>query len=153
MKFLALASKLNSLALVMASKSSSPRKCPVFCLRTVLCFDLLKMGLGHEQYCFVLEHAKELAKKKIEDLSLWKTLGLCEKFAKFLSEDFFFVGEHFRVVSLVLGLEHSCPWPREGLSSEGVSLALTSDFFASLASSLVSSTTPMTVPYHIVKFW
>ena len=40
-------------------------------------------------------------------------------------------------VSLVLGLEHPCPWPREGLS-----LALDSDFFVSLAlaSSLVSST-------------
>ena len=35
-------------------------------------------------------------------------------------------------VSLVLGLglEHSCPWPREGLSSEGLSLA--SDFFCVL---------------------
>ena len=33
-------------------------------------------------------------------------------------------------MSLVLGvgLEHSCPWPREGLSSEGLSLALASDF-------------------------
>ena len=30
-------------------------------------------------------------------------------------------------VSLVLGLEHSSPWPREGLSSERLSLA--SDFF------------------------
>ena len=29
-------------------------------------------------------------------------------------------------VSLFHGLEHSCPWPREGLSSEGLSLA--SDF-------------------------
>ena len=27
-----------------------------------------------------------------------------------------------------------CPWPREGLFSEGLSLALTSDFFVSLAS-------------------
>ena len=44
------------------------------------------------------------------------------------------------VVSLVLGLEHSCPWPREGLSSKKLSLA--SDFFVSLAlaSSLVFST-------------
>ena len=32
-------------------------------------------------------------------------------------------------VSLILGLEHSCPWPREGLSSKRLSLALTSDFF------------------------
>ena len=38
------------------------------------------------------------------------------------------------LVSLVLGLglEHSCPWPREGLSSEGLSLALASDFFCVL---------------------
>ena len=48
-------------------------------------------------------------------------------------------------VSLVLGFEHSCPWPREGLSSERLSLALASDFFVSLAlaSSLVSSTPPL----------
>ena len=40
-------------------------------------------------------------------------------------------------VSLVfgLGLEHSCLWPREGLSSERLSLAL--------VSSLVSSTPPL----------
>ena len=31
---------------------------------------------------------------------------------------------------LVLGLEHSCPWPRDGLSSERLSLA--SDFFCVL---------------------
>ena len=34
------------------------------------------------------------------------------------------------LVSLVLGLEHSCPWPRECLSSERLSLA--SDFFCVL---------------------
>ena len=35
---------------------------------------------------------------------------------------------------LGLGLEHSCPWPREVLSSEGLSLALAlaSDFFCVL---------------------
>ena len=43
---------------------------------------------------------------------------------------------------LVLGLEHSCPWPRKGLSSERLTLALAWDFFMSLASSLVSSTPP-----------
>ena len=52
-------------------------------------------------------------------------------------------------VSLVLGLglEHSCPWPREVLSSERLSLALASDFFVSLASasSLVSSTPPLII--------
>ena len=34
--------------------------------------------------------------------------------------------------SLALGLEHSCPWPRECLSSERLSLALASDFFCVL---------------------
>ena len=39
-----------------------------------------------------------------------------------------------RFVSLVLGLglEHSCPWPRECLSSERLSLAFASDFFCVL---------------------
>ena len=57
----------------------------------------------------------------------------------------FFFGDHFRVVSLVLDVEHSCPWPREGLSSVGLSLALTLDFFVSLAlaSIFVSSTPPL----------
>ena len=47
---------------------------------------------------------------------------------------FFYFGEHLRFVSLVLGLglEHSCPWPRECLSSERLSLALASDFFCVL---------------------
>ena len=47
---------------------------------------------------------------------------------------FFFFGEHLRFVSLVLGLglEHSCPWPRECLSSKRLSLALASDFFCVL---------------------
>ena len=40
-------------------------------------------------------------------------------------------------MSLVLCLEHSCPWPREGLSSERLSLAL--------ASSLVSLTPPLLI--------
>ena len=49
------------------------------------------------------------------------------------------------VLGLGLGLKHSCPWPREGLSSERLSLALASDFFVflALASSLVSSTPPL----------
>ena len=50
------------------------------------------------------------------------------------SPELFFFGEHLRFVSLVLGLglEHSCPWPRECLSSERLSLALASDFFCVL---------------------
>ena len=44
----------------------------------------------------------------------------------------FFFWKTLAAVSLVLGLEHSCPWPREGLSSERLSLALASDFFCVL---------------------
>ena len=51
-------------------------------------------------------------------------------------EDLFFFLRTLAAVSLVLGLglEHSCPWPREGLSSERLSLALAlaSDFFCVL---------------------
>ena len=36
---------------------------------------------------------------------------------------FFFFGEHLRLCPWALGLEYSCPWPREGLSSERLSLA------------------------------
>ena len=38
------------------------------------------------------------------------------------------------LVSLVLGLglEHPCPWPRECMSSERLSLALASNFFCVL---------------------
>ena len=40
---------------------------------------------------------------------------------------FFFLRTHAACV-LGLGLEHSCPWPRQSLSSEGLSLAFASDF-------------------------
>ena len=61
----------------------------------------------------------------------------------------FFFRRALALVFLVLGLslEHSCPWPRECLSSKRLSLALASDFFVYLAlvlaSSLVSSTPPL----------
>ena len=56
-----LALKVKSLAL--ASKPASPRKCPVLGSRTALFFDLLKIGQGHDQFCFVLKNARELEKK------------------------------------------------------------------------------------------
>ena len=45
----------------------------------------------------------------------------------------------------VLGLEHFCPWPREGLPSESRSLAW--DFFFCVVG-LMSSTPPLVLPYH-----
>ena len=88
----------------------------------------------------------ERLKNFLESVFSWRSL---EKFLwrpfffffwrspeKFLWRPFFFFGEHLRFVSLVLGLglEHSCPWPRECLSSERLSLALAlaSDFFCVL---------------------
>ena len=45
---------------------------------------------------------------------------------------FFFFWRALALVFLVLGLEHSCPWPQECLSSERLSLTLASDFFCVL---------------------
>ena len=86
-------------------------------------------------------------RKLYENLFFGKRLNFREKFAAVLRAKLFFFeeqlnffarrsffGKHLRVVSLVLGLglEHSCPWPREGQSSESRSLALASDFFCVL---------------------
>ena len=112
LKYLTLASKVKSLAL--ASKPASPRKFPVLGSRIAIFFDLVKMGQGHDKFCFVLKSAREPAKfflttfrAKTFFLFLLRPLPLC-----------------------VLGLEHSCPWPRKGLHSERLSLA--SDFFCVL---------------------
>ena len=73
----------------------------------------------------------------------WKTFfrGDC---LKIFCEDLFFFRRIWRnkkkignlestcACVLGLGLEHSCPWPRECLSSERLSLALASDFFCVL---------------------
>ena len=90
-------------------------------------------------------------KNFLEHVFLWRSL---EKFLKifffgrspekFLWRPFFF-GEHLR---LVLGLEHSCPWPRECLSSERLSLA--SDFFCVLG--LEPCVLDSTSAYNISKF-
>ena len=53
---------------------------------------------------------------------------------KFFLRPFYFFWRTLASVSLVLGLglEHSCPWPLDGLSSERLSLALASGFFLCL---------------------
>ena len=64
-----------------------------------------------------------------------------------LDDLFFFWENSCKLVSLVLGLflEHSCPWPREGLYSKSLFLALASAFFGFLALALNvgSSTAPL----------
>ena len=54
-----------------------------------------------------------------------------DRLKNFCEDLFFFFRRALVLVSLVLGLgfEHSCPWPRECLSSERLSLVLASDFF------------------------
>ena len=101
---------LKSLAL--ASRPQVLENWPVLGSRTALFFGMLK-------FCGALE--KFLGKRFFSG----------DRLKNFCEDLFFFFGEHLRFVSLVLGLglEHSCPWPRECLSSERLSLALASDFF------------------------
>ena len=103
-------------------EASSPRKLP--CPRLEDSTFFLELLNFVDRLKTILEDVftGESLKQNFEDLFFWRTLAL---------------------VSLVLGLEHSCPWPRECLSSEELFLAL--DFFVSFAfaSSLVSSTPPL----------
>ena len=120
-------------SLTLASKPSSSRKCPVLG-RGKYYFLIGKNGQRSTRFFFfVLGNAK--TSRKIYNI--------------ILCEDLFFFGEHVRGVFLVfgLGLEHSCPWPLEGLSLEFqkvsswpwpwilfVSLALASSFVSSTPS-------------------
>ena len=110
------------------------------------------LGLGLEA-----SSSRKLACPRLEDITIfwnvkilwsawkifWKTFFSGDRLKNFCEDlfFFFFFGEHLRFVSLVLGLEHSCPWPRECLSSERLSLA----------SSLVSSTPPLIFAMRLVK--
>ena len=126
LKSLALASKVKSLA----SRPQVLENWPVLGSRTALSFGKLK-------FCGAVE--KVFGKRFVVEIA-WKIFVKTFFFflrspEKFLWRPFFFFfGEHLRFVSLVLGLglEHSCPWPRECLSSERLSFALASDFFCVL---------------------
>ena len=109
---LALASKVKSLNL--ASRPQVLENWPVLGSRTALFFELLK-------FCEALE--KFFGKRFFAEIA-----------RKIFVKTFFFFWRALTPVSLVLGLglEHFCPWPRECLSSERLSLALTSDFFCVL---------------------
>ena len=75
---------------------------------------------------FRLKERQSLRKKFWRHFFSRRTLETCGKFTKFWSEDPFFVKSLPRCV---LGV---WPWPRDGLSSVGLSLALASDFFCVL---------------------
>ena len=114
---------------VLGLEASSPRKWPVLGSRTALFFELLK-------YCGALENF--FGKRFFVEIA-----------RKIFVKTFFFFGDRpfffwraLALVSLVLGLglEHSCPWPRKGCPWPWPRI-----FFVSLASSLVSSTPPLSL--------
>ena len=113
-----------------ASRPQVLENWPVLGSRTALFFGMLK-------FCGALE--KLFGKRFLVEIA-WKIFvktfffSFGDRLKNFCEELFFFSGEHLRFVSLVLGLglENSCPWPRERLSSERLSLALASDFFCVL---------------------
>ena len=123
----------------VASKPQLLKNCPVLGLRRALFFELLKFCEAPEKF-------------------FWKTVSSGNRLTIFL-KIFFLESSCACALILGLGLEHSCPWSREGLS-----LALAWDFFlcpwpvfvsfflffcvlffVSLASSLVSSTPPLPI--------
>ena len=115
------------------------------------------LGLEGQVLGLEASSSRKLACPRLEDSTIfWIVKNLWRSLEKFFGKRFFveiawkiFVKIFFfwdrlkNFVSLVLGLEHSGPWPREFLSSERLFLAL--DFFVSLAlaSSLVFSTPPL----------
>ena len=122
-------------------KASSPRKLPCPLLEDSTIFWTVKL---------LLENSWNLAKILRRPCSC----SSAEKRLKNLFEDLFLRSreknfadlfyENTCACVLSLGLEHSCPWPREGLSSEGLFLALASDFLCvvglGLESCVVDST-------------
>ena len=111
MKSLALASKVKSLAL--ASRPQVLENWPVLGSRTALFFELLKFCGAVEKF-FGKRFFVEIARKIfVKTFFFWRALALV-------------------FLALGLGLEHSCPWPQEVLSSKRLSLALASDFFCVL---------------------
>ena len=126
-----LASKVKSLAL--ASRPQVLENWPVLGSRTALFFELLKFSEALENFFgkrFFVEIARKIFVKTFFFFFFWRALAL---------------------VSLVLGLEHSCSWPQECLSSERLSLALASDFFCVLSLGLepcVLDSTSARIPWH-----
>ena len=88
-----------------------------------------KIGLSSvrgQHYFLNCQNVVERLKNFLENVFLWRSLE------KFLWRPFFWRALALVYLVLGLGLEHSCPWPRECLSSESLSLVLASDFFCVL---------------------
>ena len=138
-------------SLALSSKPQVFENCPVLGSRTALFFESSKFCCKTPKtswkICeglFLFSSIRDRLKK------IFLTPFLPEKFF----EEFFLTT--LAPVFLVLGLEHSCSWPREGLSSEVLSLVLASDFFVFLvlATNLVPSTPPLVLrrPRLVVEF-
>ena len=134
MKSLALASKVKSLTLALASRPQVLENWPVLGSRTAVFFELLKFCGAVEKFFRKRFFFGDRLKNFCEDLFFFFFFFFWGDRLKNFCEDLFFFWRALALVSLVLGLdlEHSCPWPRECLSSERLSLALASDFFCVL---------------------
>ena len=111
------------LGLGLASKPQVLENWPVLGSRTALFFELLKFCEALEKF-FGKRFFVEIARKIfVKTFFFWRS-----------KKKFLLFWRALALVSLVLGLEHSCPWPRECLSSERLSLvlALASVFFCVL---------------------
>ena len=113
---------LKSLASKVKSFASSPRKLACPRLENSTIFWIVKI-LWSAWKMFGKRFLVEIAWKIFV-----KAFFFLEIARKTFCEDLFFFLES--TCACVLGLEHSCPWPRECLSSERLSLA--SDYFCVL---------------------
>ena len=128
----------------LASRPQVLENWPVLGSRTALFFELLKFCGALEKF-FRKRFFVEIACKNFcEDFFFFFFLWRSPE--KFLWRPFFFLESTCAWV-LGLGLEHSCPWPRECLSSESCPWPWPWPriffVFLALASSLVSSTPPL----------
>ena len=121
---------LEGQVLGLGLEASSPRKLACPRLEDSSIFWIVKILWSAWKIFWKTFFCGDRLKNFCEDLFFF---GDC---LKNFCEDLFFFWRALELVSLVLGLglEHSCPWPRECLSSERLSLALAlaSDFFCVL---------------------
>ena len=108
------------------SKMSCPR------LKDSTIFDVVRMGHGHDLLFTQLRKTVEISWKICEDLFFLKNAWKI-----FLRTVFFFRTLAPCIPGPWPWSQHSCPWPREGLSLRSRSLA---SIFLSLGSKVVSST-------------
>ena len=127
--FLASRTDFEVLGLGLSLEASSPRKLACPRLEDSTIFWIVKILWSAWKIFWKTFFCGDRLKNVCEDLffCFWRSPE------KFLWRPFLF-WRAFALVSLVLGLglEHSCPWPRECLSSERLSLALATDFFCGL---------------------